>query len=262
MRVGLLFPGEMGAAIGAAARADVRWASEGRSERSTKRAAGAGLEDLGTVDALVAESDVLLSVCPPAIAEEVATMVADLGFQGLYVEANAVAPTRMERIAETVTAAGALVVDGSIISPGAIHLYLAGETEDVASVAALFSGTAVDAIPLEGGIGAASALKMAFGGWNKIGIALTAQAHALARAYGAEAALAAEGVEARRILSAAPKAWRWAPEMDEIALTCAELGLPDGIARGAAELYRRWESHRDAKAELDDLLDELIVERR
>jgi 3-hydroxyisobutyrate dehydrogenase-like beta-hydroxyacid dehydrogenase len=260
MRVGLLFPGEMGAAIGAAARADVRWASEGRSERTRQRAAGGGLEDVGTVGALVAASDVVLSVCPPAIAEQVAATVAGLGFHGVYVEANAVAPRRMERIAETLEAAGARAVDGSIISPGAIHLYLAGETEDVASVAALFSGTAVEAIPLEGGIGAASALKMAFGGWNKIGIALTAQAHALARAYGAEAALAAEGVEARRILSAAPKAWRWAPEMDEVASTCAELGLPDGIARGAAELYRRWETHRDKDVELPELLEDLFEE--
>ena len=39
-------------------------------------------------------------------------------------------------------------------------------------------------IPLEGGVGSASALKMAFGGWNKIGSALTAQAYAIARAYG------------------------------------------------------------------------------
>jgi len=261
MTVGLLFPGEMGAAVGSAAHADVLWASEGRSENTRRRAAETGLEDVGTVDALIDRSDIVLSVCPPAIAEQVAAAVAGLGFSGLFVEANAVAPGRMSRIGETLAGAGARVVDASIISPGAIHLYLAGDAEDVASVAALFADTDVEAIALDGGIGAASALKMAFGGWNKIGIALTAQAHALARAYGAEAALAAEGVEARRILSAAPKAWRWAPEMEEVALTCAELGLPDAIARGAAELYRRWEKHRDAGAELNELLDELLEER-
>src|SRR5262245_5658591 len=98
---------------------------------------------------------------------------------------------------------------------------------------------------------------MAFGGWNKIAIALVAQAHAIARAYGAEVELAAEGVDAARIVSAAPRAWRWAPEMEEVAATCAELGLPDEIARGAADLYGRWNAHRDRKAELDRLLDDL-----
>ena len=115
----------------------------------------------------------------------------------------------------------------------------------------------MSAIPLEGGIGAASALKMAFGGWNKIGVALAAQAHAIARAYGVEDALSGEGVESDRILRAAPKAWRWAPEMEEVAATCAALGLPDGIPRGAADLYSRWDAHRDQPAELDGLLDDL-----
>jgi hypothetical protein len=99
---------------------------------------------------------------------------------------------------------------------------------------------------------------MAFGGWNKIGIALVAQAFAIARAYGVEDALAAEGVPAERVTRAAPKAWRWAPEMDEVAETCAGLGLPEQTARGAADLYRRWSRHRDRPAELDTLLDDLV----
>lgn len=45
--------------------------------------------------------------------------------------------------------------------------------------------------------------------------------------------------------------------MEEVAHTCAELGMPDGIARGAAELYARWERHRDAAVELPRLLDDL-----
>jgi len=45
--------------------------------------------------------------------------------------------------------------------------------------------------------------------------------------------------------------------MEEVAETCSELGLPDGLARGAAELYERWERHRDAEVTLSQLLDEL-----
>ena len=100
------------------------------------------------------------------------------------------------------------------------------------------------AIPLDAEIGAASALKMAFGGWNKIGIALTAQAHAIAGAYRVTDWLEAEGVPADRLQHVADRAWRWAPEMEEIADLCGELGLSDGIPRGAAAFYRNLSDER------------------
>ena len=253
-RVGLLFPGEMGALVGSAIQGEVLWASEGRSEATRRRAEG--FTDVGTVRELVAASEIVISLCPPAIAEDVAGEVAAEGLDGIYVEANAISPARMERIAGLLRC-----VDGSVIGRTGINLYLSGDADEVAEVAALFPGGDVCAIPLEGGIGAASALKMAFGGWNKIGVALAAQAHAIARAYGVTEALEGEGVESDRILRAAPKAWRWAPEMEEVAATCAALGLPDGIPRGAADLYSRWDAHRDQRAELDRLLDDLAPDR-
>ena len=255
--VGLLFPGEMGTLVGAAANAEVLWASEGRSDATAQRAEAAGFRDVGSVDELVAASEIVLSLCPPAIAEEVAAEVGAAGFQGLYVEANAITPVRAQRIVDSLPRC----VDGSVIARAGLNLYLSGDADDVAQVVDIFRGGEVNAIPLEGGIGAASALKMAFGGWNKIGTALTAQAYAIARAYGVEDALAGEGVESDRVLRAGPKAWRWAPEMEEVAATCASLGLPDGMARGAAELYSRWEAHRDRPAELEKLLDDLAAER-
>lgn len=221
----------MGAAVGAAVAAEVLWASEGRSEATRTRADEAGLTDVGSVAELVRRSDVVLSICPPAIAEEVAEDVCRLGFDGIYVDANAISPERMRRIAQL----GPRVVDGSIIAARGINLYLAGDGAQ--EVAALFEGD-VTPIPLEAPVGAASALKMAFGGWNKIGIALTAQAHAIAAAYGVTEPLAAEGVPADRLQWVTDRAWRWAPEMEEIADLCHELGLSEAIPRAAAEFYR------------------------
>jgi 3-hydroxyisobutyrate dehydrogenase-like beta-hydroxyacid dehydrogenase len=241
----------MGALVGTAVAGEVLWASEGRSEATRRRAEA--FTDVGTVRELVAASEIVISLCPPAIAEDVAGEVAAEGLDGIYVEANAIAPERMKRIAGLLRC-----VDGSVIARTGLNLYLSGEPDDVAEIAALFPDGDVKAIPLESGIGAASALKMAFGGWNKIGLALLAQAHAIARAYGVEDALAGEGVESDRVVHAAPKAWRWAPEMAEVAATCAALGLPDGISHGAADLYSRWDAHRDQPAELDRLLDDLI----
>jgi 3-hydroxyisobutyrate dehydrogenase-like beta-hydroxyacid dehydrogenase len=254
-RVGLLFPGEMGALVGAVVQGEVLWASEGRSEATRQRAEADGFRDVVSAYELVAASEIVLSICPPAIAEAVAAEVAAAGFDGLYVEGNAIAPARVERIAKTLRC-----VDGAVIARTGLNLYLSGDAADVAKVAALFPEGEVKAIPLEGGIGAASALKMAFGGWNKIRVALAAQAYAIARAYGVEDALAGEGVESDGILRAAPKAWRWAPEMEEVAEACAALGLPDGIPRGAADLFSRWDAHRDQPAELERLLEDLTTE--
>jgi 3-hydroxyisobutyrate dehydrogenase-like beta-hydroxyacid dehydrogenase len=253
MQVGLLFPGEMGALVGSAVDGEVLWASEGRSEATRKRAES--FRDVGTVRELVAASDVVISVCPPGIAEDVAGEVAAEGFDGIYFEANAIAPERVKRIAGYLRC-----VDGSVISRSDVNLYLSGDADDVAAIASLFPQGEVKPIPLEGGVGAASALKMAFGGWNKIGTALTAQAYAIARAYGVDDALAAEGVDSERFVRSARKAWRWAPEMEEVAETAEALGLPGGMGRGAADLFRRWEAHRDQPGDLEALLRDLSRE--
>ena len=196
----------------------------------------------------------MISLCPPAIAEDVAGEVAASGFDGRLRrgERDHAGSGRADR------GAPAAASDGCVIARTGVNLYLSGDPEDVAAVAALFPESDVNAIPLEGGVGAASALKMAFGGWNKIGVALAAQAHAIARAYGVEDALAGEGVESDRILRAAPKAWRWAPEMEEVAATCARAraprrhphtARPTSIAAGMRTAT--------GPAELDRLLDDL-----
>jgi len=240
----------MGALVGSAAAGEVLWASEGRSEATRRRAEA--FRDVGTVRELVAGSELVISLCPPAIAEDVAGEVAAEGFDGIYVEGNAIAPERVKRIAGYLRC-----VDGAVISREDVNLYLSGDPPDVAAVAELFPSAEVKPIPLEGGVGSASALKMAFGGWNKIGTALVAQAHAIARAYGVQEALAAEGVDSDRFVRSARKAWRWAPEMEEVAETCRALGLPDGMGSGAAELFGRWDAHRDRPAAPDRLLDDL-----
>ena len=196
--VGLLHPGEMGAVVGECLRAGgarVVWASAGRSDDSRRRATAAGLEDLGRLAAVVAASDVVLSVCPPGSAVDVARRVAAEGFRGLYVDANAVAPETARRVGEVVGAAGADLVDGGIIGPpprqaGSTRLYLSGPRAGEA--ADLFKGTALEAIVLPGDVGAASALKMAYAAWTKGSSALLIAVRALAIHAGVDDALRAE----------------------------------------------------------------------
>ena len=252
--VGLLHPGEMGAALGASLRSvghQVLWASFGRGPETTRRADRAGLEDVGTIHELAQRSTVIFSVCPPHVAFDVARSVN--GFGGVFVDANAVSPALTSRIGELVEQRGCRYVDGGIVGPpptvhGTTRLYLSGSASD--EVAALFEGSVVEARVLSELIGAASALKMAYAAWTKGTTALVLAIRALARAKGVEEALREEWLISQPDLvsrsavaarSAAAKGWRWVGEMDEIAETFSAAGLPDGFHRAAAAVFGRVE---------------------
>ena len=65
----------MGGAAAALLPGTVLWATEARSAATAERASA--FTDAGTVEALVAQSDVILSICPPHAAQDVARQVAD-----------------------------------------------------------------------------------------------------------------------------------------------------------------------------------------
>jgi hypothetical protein len=254
--VGLLHPGAMGATIGRAVRGEVLWCPEGRGEATRRRAegfAGVALEEL------LARADVVISVCPPAFAEDVAASVR--GFAGVFVDANAISPMRSVRLGSPF---GERFVDGGIIggAGGAVSLYLCGPR--AGEVAALFADP-VEAIALGPELGRASRLKMAFAHYQKGSRALAAASHALAAEDGLTEHLLAEARRITRAALAAPdelgsvagKAWRWAPEMLEIAATLEAAGLPDGLARGAADAFARWEGDKDTELPLDTVLEHL-----
>ena len=261
--IGILHPGDMGSVVGACAVAGgarVLWASEGRSAGSRERATGAGLEDAGTVAALVAASDVILSVCPPHAALDLARDVAGRRFAGLFVDANAVAPATAREIGAVVEAGGANFVDGGLIGPpprnaGSTRLYLSGR--EAKRAAALFEASALEAIAIADGPGAASALKMAYAAYTKGSSALLMAIRALASSEGVDDALLAEWRRSQPDLPKrseaaardnARKAWRFVGEMEEIAATFAAAGLPGGFHEAAAVIYERLAGYKDAAA--------------
>jgi 3-hydroxyisobutyrate dehydrogenase-like beta-hydroxyacid dehydrogenase len=245
--VGVMHPGAMGSVVGAALRAgghEALWASEGRSAQSAERARAAGMTDAGSVDALLSRCEVLLSICPPHAAVEVAE--AATGFEGLYVDANAVSP---QTVRAAQAAAGGRFVDGGIIGPppsrpGTTRLYLSGG--EAAAVAGLFAGGSLEAIALDGGVGAASALKMTYAAWTKGTAALLVAIRATAQAQGVDDDLLAEWAISQprlaeryesAVQATAEKGWRWVAEMREIAATFAAAGQPDGFHLAAAEVF-------------------------
>jgi hypothetical protein len=215
----------------------------------------------------------IVSICPPSAALAVAEEVASCGFEGLYVDANAVSP-------ETSRSVGALFdrfVDGAVIgppvaTPGATRLWLSGDEAE--TVARLWEGSDLDARVISGaGPGAASALKMAYAGWTKGTSALLMAIRALAEAEGVADALLEEwGISQpelaerseRNAAGGATKAWRWAGEMREISDTFAGAGLPEGFHAAAADVYDRLAAFKDAAPppNLEDVIAELGEQSR
>ena len=258
--IAVLHPGEMGAALGAglAARGHrVVWASAGRGPATRKRAHDCGLEDVETLARAAQAADVVFSVCPPHAAAELARAVAACGFSGIYVDANAVSPETTRALQRVVEAGGASYVDGGIIGPppipgASVRLYVCGGR--AAEIVPLFEGCIMQALALDGPVGAASALKVCYAAWNKGATALLAAIRALAQQEGVDAALLAEWKislpdipkRSEAVSRNARKAWRWIAEMEEIAASFEAAGLPSGFHLAAADVYRRLEHFKDA----------------
>ncbi len=272
--VGILHPGEMGISIAAAAQNSgnrVFWVSAGRGAATHARAEKHGLQDAHTLENLCTQCQVLLSVCPPHAAETQARAVLAAGFSGLYLDANAISPQRAEAIGQAFAQAGAGFVDGGIIGgpawkPGSTWLYLSGQR--AAEVAALFTAGPLETSLLGESIGTASALKMCFAAYTKGSTALLSAVLAAADNLGVAADLnrhwamnepAFPEQAAQRVRGVTAKAWRFSGEMEEIAATFEQAGLPGGFHQAAAEVYRRMAGYKDAPAlpPLEDVLEDL-----
>ena len=273
--IGFLHPGEMGISIAASAKNSghqVYWASEGRSPATRARAEKIGLRDAGTLANLCAECAIVVSVCPPHAAESVAEQVIATGFQGRYLDANAIAPQRAAGIGQAMAAAGVAFVDGGIVGgpawePGSTWLYLSGP--EASEIAECFAAGPLATRVLGAAIGTASALKMTYAAYTKGTTALLCAILATAEELGVREALAeqwnrdnagfAEATN-KRVRQVTAKAWRFVGGMEEIAATFREAGLPGEFHAAAADIYRRLAQFKDSPATpaLEDVLAALL----
>ena len=181
------------------------------------------MTEVGSIDEMIERVDVIVSVCPPGAAVQTADAVAAARFGGTYADLNAIAPGTARRLGERFEH----FVDGGIIGPpvkvpGTTRLYLSGL--DARVVASRWTTPALDVHFVDGGVGAASAVKTCFAAWTKASAALLLSVRALARAEGVEDSLLAEwamsipDLEERSEHAATgngPKAWRFVGEMHE-----------------------------------------------
>ncbi len=253
--VAVVSPGDMGHGVGRAIREQGRrvvTALAGRSGRTRMLAEAAGMEDVGDLDAVVREADAILSILPPehaaAFAGEAADAMRRAGRAPLFADLNAVAPETSRRIGRVVEAAGAPYVDGGIIglAPGKAaptRVYVSGPQGGVLEQLGCPTMLVRNLGPE---IGRASALKMVYAGLNKGTSALMAATLIAAEQYGLTEELHAELAESQKAVYARMNDWigflaadsaRWAPEMREIAMAYAAVGVTPGFHQASQAVY-------------------------
>lgn len=268
--IAIVGAGEMGSAVGrrlSESGARVITTLKGRSAASVERNRRANLEVIDDDYLLVRDSAFILSIVPPGAAKIVAARFREpltrTPRKPIFVECNAVSPATVRHIADSLAATGCGFIDAGIIggpprSGGAgmgPRFYASGEQAHQLLKLRAFG---LDIAVVDGGIGAASALKMSYAGLTKgliaIGAAMIGAASraCLASALREELARSQPQLLAMltmRIPAMYPKAYRWVSEMEQIAefLGGAENG--GTIYMGAARLYEQlatdFEQNRD-----------------
>jgi 3-hydroxyisobutyrate dehydrogenase-like beta-hydroxyacid dehydrogenase len=266
--VAILSPGEMGSGVGTVLHQRglrVLTCLAGRGAGSRERAAGAGFEDVPDLEALVRESQIVLSIVPPAVAgavaDQVAAAVRATGANVLYADCNAVAPSTAVSVGRSIVDSGARFADAGIIGgpptrPGN-RIFTSGPG---AAELAELRDYGLDVRVLDGDVGQASGLKMCFAALTKGMQALGAELLVAARLMGVEDVLREQQTDGdlgtvrryieRALPSMLPKAYRWIGEMEEIARCFEDLGMPGRLMMGAADVYTNVRDEGVVKTEL------------
>ncbi len=254
--VGVVSPGDMGQAIAGRlkeAGLNVHAALDGRSDRTRALARAAGLTDCGSLEKLVAACELVISVINPGealnVARQVAAAMKKTSRKIAFADLNAVSPQTARDEDRMIRDAGGMFIDGGIIGPpprgekDRPRIYVSGPD------AYLFEGISHPNLVvrvLSERVGDASGVKMCYAAMTKGTTALAVELLVAARKLGVEQALEKELRESRNdvfewqmknIASMPPKAYRWVPEMQEIARTFGELGLTPRMFEGATDVY-------------------------
>lgn len=253
--VGVASPGDMGQAIAARLKesgCNVFTALDGRSARTRALANEAGLTDCGSMGELVAACDMILSILNPGAAldkaREVAAALSKTGKKTVFADCNAISPQTVREIDAIIRAAGGTFIDAGIIgSPprgkNRTRIYVSGPE---ARLFMQFDHPNLQVRVVGERVGDASSVKMCYGAITKGAVALGVELLIAARRLGVENVLEAEFKESLpdihrwildRTAAMPPKAYRWVPEMLEIAQTFEGVDMTPRILQGAADMF-------------------------
>jgi 3-hydroxyisobutyrate dehydrogenase-like beta-hydroxyacid dehydrogenase len=254
--VALIAQGQMGAAVGKRLTENglqVLTSLKGRSEASAARARDAGMADASYEQ--IAGADLILSIVPPGEALPLAELLAPALERGnrkpAYVDCNAVNPQSVARIKAAIAPTACPFVDAGIVggppkpgTPGPVFYASGAEAPRFA----VLKDYGLDVRVVDGGVGAASAVKMSYAGITKGFTALGTVMMLAASRAGTADVLHRELAQSqpqllawltRQVPNMYSKAYRWVAEMEEIAGFVGEDAAGHQIFGGAAALYDR-----------------------
>lgn len=252
--IGILFPGEMGTALGQLLRQqgqDVVTTVAGRSAATATRASAAGLRLLPNLTTVLREADVIVSLVPPgaalSVAREVVAGWPDNPRARYFLDANAIAPRTAQAIERVLQFVPLTMIDGSVHGLAgrlSTHgtLYLSGPGAE--SLATLFAATLRTQV-VGPEIGQASAMKMLLGGLTKGLCALAIELNDLAARSQLGSAMLDEYQHyyphliemLERLLPTLPRhAVRRGEELRELQAAEASVGVAPHVASSAARV--------------------------
>jgi 3-hydroxyisobutyrate dehydrogenase-like beta-hydroxyacid dehydrogenase len=254
--IGIMSPGVMGSGVGRfLARNGYRvvTALDGRSDFTRRRAAENGFEDLGDLDSVVADSDLVLSILDPAkavpLARDVAAAMTRTNRRPVFADCNATSPQTACEMQGIVEGAGGVFVDVGIIGarPTEKVFPVFATSGAEADLLAELDGKAVKIMKIGPEVGQGSAVKICNGAYNKGAFALYAVVMLAAEHYGCTEFLRERLPHSQagtvplldQALNRLPAlSGRYVGEMEQVAETFESIGLPGGFHDASATLFR------------------------
>lgn len=253
--VAIMSPGDMGHAVGRVLGEhglEVLTCLAGRSERTRGLAERGRFRDLPSLESVIREADLVLSILPPAAALEMARRATEamiaVGKSPPYADCNAVSPQAVRRVAREISRAGADFIDAGIIglAPGRgqpPRFYVSGGRTDVMGK---LDGRGIEIRPMGSEVGRASAIKMCYAGLTKgirtlyTAVLVTAEKTGLLEEL-CEEFLHSQEAAYQQMKASVPRlpadSVRWIGEMREIAATFEAAGVTPRFHEGAEEIF-------------------------
>ena len=263
--VAIMSPGDMGHAVGqvlSESGIDVITCTDGRSQRTKNLAEMAGLRQVATLEDMVSQADLVLSIMVPSKAmsfvREISPHFESSKTPTYFADCNAVSPQSALAMAEVINQAGGKFIDGGIIGTAPTkgdtpRFYVSGPD---ASVVMELDGRGIIVKAIGNKVGQASGIKMCYAaltkGTNTLHVALLTAASRMGLTddlrkefeFSQKSHLAAMEKGISRLPA---NAHRWIGEMEEIAATFENLGVTPNFHKGAAEIYKMLNSTPFAK---------------
>ena len=263
--VAIMSPGDMGHAVGqvlSESGIDVITCTDGRSQRTKNIAEMAGLRQVATLEDMVIQADLVLSIMVPSKAmsfvREISPHFESSKTPTYFADCNAVSPQSALAMAEVINQAGGKFIDGGIIGTAPTkgdtpRFYVSGPD---ASLVMELDGRGIIVKAIGNKVGQASGIKMCYAaltkGTNTLHVALLTAASRMGLTddlrkefeFSQKSHLAAMEKGISRLPA---NAHRWIGEMEEIAATFENLGVTPNFHKGAAEIYKMLNSTPFAK---------------